>query len=67
MDTVKQILLDRPGTGLASSLSGYLISFSEILPDALRFVILIASTVTAISLAYIHVRRALVVRKENKD
>ena len=67
MDTLKQVLLNKPGTGLASSLTGCFISLTDMLPDFLRFIILVASTITAVSLAYIHLRRALVVKNENKN
>ena len=67
MDSLKQALINNPGTGMISSLTGYILSLIEMLPGILRFIILIASTVTAISLAYIHLRRALVVKKQNKN
>ena len=67
MDSLKQALINNPGTGMISSLTGYILSLIEMLPGILRFIILIASTVTAISLAYIHLRRALVVKNENKN
>ena len=67
MDSLKQALLNNPGPGMISSLTGDILSLIEMLPGILRFIILIASTVTAISLAYIHLRRALVVKKQNKN
>ena len=33
MDTLKQVLLNKPGTGLASSLTGCFISLIDMLPD----------------------------------
>ena len=67
MDSLKQALINNPGTGMISSLTGYILSLIEMLPGILRFIILIASTVTAVSLAYIHLRRALVVKEQNKN
>jgi len=59
MDTLKVLLHDNPGISLTGTISGYIISFSELFSPVLSFLILLASTVTAISLAYIQYKRAI--------
>ncbi len=59
MDTLRHYLHNNPGSSLTGTISGYIVSFSELFSPILSFLILLASTVTAISLAYIQYRRAL--------
>ena len=64
-DSIEEILTEHPVIGVSGSLGGYLLSLMDILPDVMRLAILIASTVTAISLAYIHIKKALDVKRRS--
>lgn len=67
MDSVKTLLYNNPSAGLGTSLGGFLISLTDLLPPFLRFLILLFSTVTAISMAYIQYSKALGVYYEKKS
>lgn len=67
MDSVKTLLYNNPSAGLGTSLGGFLISLTDILPPFLRFLILLFSTITAISMAYIQYSKALGVYYEKKS
>ena len=58
MDTLKVYLHNNPGSSLLGTISGYIVYFAEVLSPVLSFLILLASTVTALSLAYIQYKRA---------
>ena len=58
MDSIRAILDNHPLPGIGASLGGYMLSLSEMLPPFLRFLILIFSTVTAISVAYVQYNKA---------
>ena len=47
-----------PLVNVVGSLSGYIISLADFIPPILRFLILILSTSTAISVAYIQFNKA---------
>ena len=47
-----------PLVNITASLSGYLLSLSDLIPPILRFLILLFSTSTAISVAYIQFNKA---------
>ena len=68
MDSLKIYLNDNPGTSLAGTLGGFVISLAEVLTPVLSFIILVASAVTAVSLAYIQFNkaRAYVKKKSSK-
>ena len=58
MSFFKNSLETHPITNIAGSMSGYIISFADFIHPALRFLILIFSTSTAISVAYIQFNKA---------
>ena len=58
LDSINHILNERPFSSLTTSLGGYLLSLTEFLSPFLRFLILVFSTVTAFSVAYVHYNRA---------
>ena len=58
LDSIKSALDNRPFSGLTTSLGGYILSLSDFLSPILGFVILVLSTVTAISVAYIQYDKA---------
>ncbi len=68
MDTIRQIVND-PIKGLSTSTIGTMISMMEQLSPIIRFVILICSAVTAISVAYVHFYKAkgVYVKKNKKN
>ena len=68
MDTIRQIIHD-PAKGLSTSTIGTMISMMEQLSPVIRFVILICSAVTALSVAYIHLSKAkgVYVKKNKKN
>ena len=51
---------------MAGSLCGYILSFIDYLPAFMRLIILLATTITAVSMAYIHYRKALKVKNDQK-
>ena len=57
MDTIRQIIHD-PVKGLSTSTIGALVSMIDSLSPVLRFIILICSAVTALSVAYVHFSKA---------
>ncbi len=59
MESVKEILYNYPFRSLSASFSGYLLSLTEYVSPLLRFLILLFSTITALSLAYIHYNKAM--------
>ena len=58
LDSIKLILNERPFSSMGTSLGGYFISLMDALNPVLRFLILLFSTVTAVSVAYVHYSRA---------
>ena len=58
LDSIKSLLSDRPFSSITTSLGGYMLSLSEFLSPILRFLILIFSSVTAISVAYVQYNKA---------
>mgnify|MGYP003110915644 CR=1 FL=1 len=58
MDTLRLYLHNNPGSSLLGTISGYTIHLADVLSPILSFIILVASTITAISLAYIQYKRA---------
>ena len=56
--SIRDTLDNYPFTSISTSLSGYMISLFDIVPPLLRFLILVFSTSTAISVAYIHFSKA---------
>ena len=58
MDSLKVFLHNNPGQSLLGTISGYAIYFIEILNPILSFMILLASTITAVSLSYIQYKKA---------
>ena len=56
--SIKELLDSHPFTGITTSLGGYVLSFSDFLSPILRFLILLFSTSTAISVAYVHYNKA---------
>ena len=54
----KDSLEAHPFVNTVASLSGYIVSFSELISPPLRFLILLFSTGTAISVAYIQFNKA---------
>jgi len=64
-NSIRQALIEHPVIGVSSSLGGYIVSFIDTLPDIMRLIILIASTITAVSLAYIHLRKALSLKRRS--
>ena len=63
---MKEIAVNYPGYTTVCSLCGYFISYLDMIPDLLRLLILIASTITAISMAYIQYKKALKIKNESK-
>ena len=59
--SIRDSLEAYPLAGVSTSLVGYLVSLSNLVSPALRFLILVFSTSTAISVAYVHFIKA---RKE---
>ena len=59
---MKEILANHPGCSIVGSLCGYVLSLIDYLPAVMRLVILLASTITAVSMAYIHYKKALKVK-----
>lgn len=57
-DSIRAVLSNHPFGGIGASMSGYIISLSEALSPFFRFLILLFSTVTAISVAYIQYNKA---------
>ena len=57
-DSIKTVLNNHPIPGMGASMGGYIISLSEVLSPALRFFILLCSTITAISIAYVQYNKA---------
>ena len=62
----KDSLENHPFTGIGTSLGGYVLSLSDFMSPLLRFLILIFSTVTAISVAYVQYNKAWRVWNVNK-
>ena len=58
LDSIKGILSERPFSSISTSLGGYFLSLVEYLSPVLRFSILVFSTVTAISVAYVQYNKA---------
>ena len=58
LDSIKVALSNHPFKGVGASMGGYILSLSDFLSPILRFVILVLSTVTAISVAYIQYDKA---------
>ena len=68
LDSIRNILSERPFSSIGTSLGGYLVSLSDMVSPFLRFLILVFSTVTAISVAYVQYNKAWRVwnvKKEN--
>ena len=63
---MKEIAVNYPGCTMAGSLCGYFVSFIDALPGIMRLVILLASTITAVSMAYVQYNKALKVNDETK-
>lgn len=63
---MKELLANYPGCGMVGSLCGYFISLIDYLPTFMRLIILLASTITAVSMAYIHYKKALKVKNDQK-
>jgi len=57
-DSIRAVLNNHPIPGMGASMGGYIISLSEVLSPALRFFILLCSTITAISIAYVQYNKA---------
>ena len=57
-DSIKAVLHNHPFGGVGTSLAGYILSLSEFLSPIFRFCILIFSTITAVSLAYVQYNKA---------
>ena len=68
MDSLKIYLDNNPGTSLVGTLGGFVLSLTEILTPVLSFIILFASAITAVCLAYIQLKkaRAYVKKKSSK-
>ena len=68
MDSIKVLLDNKPTTSLAGTLGGFFISLTEVLTPVLSFIILFASAITAVCLAYIQYKkaRAYVKKKSSK-
>ena len=58
LDSIKVALSNHPFKGVGAAMGGYILSLSDILSPVLRFLILIFSTVTAISVAYVQYNKA---------
>ena len=58
LDSIKVALSNHPFKGVGASMGGYVLSLSEMLSPFFRFLILIFSTVTAISVAYVQYNKA---------
>jgi len=58
MDSIKAAIENHPLGTTGGSLIGYIVSMSESLDPTLRFIILLASTVTAVSVAYLWFMKA---------
>ena len=58
LDSIKVALSNHPFKGVGASIGGYILSLSDMLSPFLRFLILIFSTVTAISVAYVQYNKA---------
>ena len=58
LSSLRDSLDNNPYAGVGTSLGGCLLSLSEALSPLLRFIILILSTTTAISVAYIQFNKA---------
>ena len=56
--SIRDTLDSHPITNIFASLTGYLISLSDVISPSLRFLILLFSTSTAISVAYIQFNKA---------
>ena len=58
MDSLKIYLDNNPGTSLAGTLGGFMLSITEVLTPVLGFIILFASATTAVCLSYIQFKKA---------
>ena len=58
LDSIKTVLNNHPFGGITTAMGGYVISLSDMLSPFFRFLILIFSTVTAISVAYVQYNKA---------
>ncbi len=56
--SVRDSMDNHPFTAISTSLVGYMVSLSDFISPALRFLILVFSTSTAISVAYVHFIKA---------
>ena len=65
-DSIKTVLNNHPFGGVTASLVGYILSLSEFISPVLRFFILVFSTVTAVSLAYVQYNKARGVWNDHK-
>lgn len=66
-DSIKAILHNHPFSGISTAMGGYIISLTEILSPLLRFSILVFSTVTAVSVAYVQYNKARRVYGKEKN
>ena len=58
LPSVRDSMDNHPFMGVSTSLVGYIVSLSDLISPALRFLILVFSTSTAISVAYVHFIKA---------
>ena len=66
-DSIKTVLHNHPFGGVTTSLAGYILSLSDFISPILRFCILVFSTVTAVSLAYVQYNKARRIWNAQKD
>ena len=66
-DSIKYILTNHPFSSISTSLTGYILSLADFISPILRFFILFFSTITAVSLAYLHYNKARSVWNAKKD
>ena len=58
LTSLKDSLAARPFAGISTSIGGYILSLADFISPFLRFLILLFSTITAISVAYVHYTKA---------
>ena len=67
LDSIKTVLSNHPFGGIGASMGGYILSLSEFISPFFRFLILVFSTVTAVSVAYVQYNKAWRVWNVNKE
>ena len=59
MTSIRSAFINHPLAVMGVSIGGWAVTISEMFSPVLQFVILLASTITAVALAYTHLNRAI--------